>query len=69
VEVIVVFDLMERNFVGIGMPDFDFNFDYCQLRVLGGFLCLFATCYLPCVGCYNFASDIWVMEKYKVQSS
>ena len=63
---IVVFDLMERSFTKIALPhDFhiECDFDRCELKVFGGFLCLCAA------SLSDFVGDIWVMKEYKVESS
>ncbi|KAK7363690.1 hypothetical protein VNO77_05841 [Canavalia gladiata] len=62
--VIVAFDLTERSFSEIPLPDdLDFIFELCDLRILGGFLSLYV------VGLHNEPTEIWVMQEYKVQSS
>ncbi|RDX92868.1 F-box/kelch-repeat protein, partial [Mucuna pruriens] len=62
--VILAFDLTERSFSEIPLPlDFECQFEFCDLRVIGEFLSL---CLM---GCYSSPAEIWVMEEYKVQSS
>ncbi|XP_014507390.1 F-box/kelch-repeat protein At3g06240-like [Vigna radiata var. radiata] len=62
--VIVAFDLTERSFSEILLPEgFDCQFDFCHLAVLGGFLCVHL------VGCDECPPEIWVMKEYKIQSS
>ncbi|KAK7363683.1 hypothetical protein VNO77_05834 [Canavalia gladiata] len=63
VNVIVAFDLTERSFSEIPLPDdvdqvYDFN--TVDLWVFGGFLSLWAM---------GDETDIWVMQEYKVHSS
>ncbi|XP_061349778.1 F-box/kelch-repeat protein At3g06240-like [Gastrolobium bilobum] len=63
VNVIVVFELVERSLSEIPLPDdfhFEFDFEFCDLCVLGGFLCFWV------LG--EVTTDIWAMEDYKVQS-
>ncbi|KAI4345540.1 hypothetical protein L6164_012653 [Bauhinia variegata] len=58
-DVIVVFDLTEKNLREMPLPDaYDILLDGCDFVVLGGFLCL----------CDN-DGDTWVMKEYGVQSS
>ncbi|KAK7363689.1 hypothetical protein VNO77_05840 [Canavalia gladiata] len=64
VKLIVAFDLSERSFSEIPLPDdFNHNYYFCDLRVLGGFLSL------SVVGIDNEPTEIWVMQEYKVKSS
>ncbi|CAJ1941214.1 unnamed protein product [Sphenostylis stenocarpa] len=61
--VIVVFDLAERSFSEILLPDdFISQLDFCHLAVFGDFLSICV------VGC-QCPADIWVMKEYKMQSS
>ena len=58
-EVIVAFDTVERSFSEIPLPvDFECNFNFCDLAVLGESLSLHVS-----------EAEIWVMQEYKVQSS
>ncbi|XP_047177058.1 F-box/kelch-repeat protein At3g23880-like [Vigna umbellata] len=62
--VIVAFDLTERSFSEILLPeDLACQFDFCNLGVLGGFLCVHVVGYEEC------PAEIWVMKEYKIQSS
>ncbi|QCD79894.1 F-box/kelch-repeat protein At3g23880-like [Vigna unguiculata] len=62
--VIVVFDLTERSFSEILLPeDLACQFDFCELRVLGDFLCVHVMGYHEC------PLQIWVMKEYKIHSS
>ncbi|KAK7245354.1 hypothetical protein RIF29_40194 [Crotalaria pallida] len=60
--VILAFDLVERKFSEVCLPD-DFNPEgrFCDLCVLGGFLSLSIA--------EGDTTEIWVMEKYNEQSS
>ncbi|KAK7348261.1 hypothetical protein VNO80_22812 [Phaseolus coccineus] len=60
--VIVAFDLTERSFSEILLPDDICQCDFCDLGVLGDFLCL----HVSGVHC---PAEIWVMKEYKIQSS
>ncbi|KAJ1427235.1 Galactose oxidase/kelch, beta-propeller [Sesbania bispinosa] len=61
-DVMIAFDLREKSFSEIPLPDdFDIEYEYCDLFVLGGYLSL---CVLG-----DDTTDIWMMKQYKVQSS
>ena len=64
VEVVFVFDLMERKLLEIPLPD-DFDHDpaYHGLWVFGEFLSLWNRNF------HNWAVEIWVMKEYKQRSS
>ncbi|XP_057455154.1 F-box/kelch-repeat protein At3g06240-like [Lotus japonicus] len=63
VNVIIAFDLIEKAFLEIPRPgDLVHDFSFCKLWVHGNFLSL-------SVVSENNTLEIWVMEKYKVQSS
>ena len=63
--VIIAFDLVERSFSEIPLPnDFEYDFNFCDLWVHGGFLSLCVKDIGP-----GTVTEIWVMEEYKVQSS
>ncbi|KAK7292357.1 hypothetical protein RIF29_08135 [Crotalaria pallida] len=62
VNVILAFDFVERSFSEVPLPsDFNPEFTFCDLCVLGRFLSLYVT--------GDNATEIWVMQEYKVQSS
>jgi F-box interacting protein len=61
---IVAFDLMERKFLEMNLPDeFDHELHSCGVWVFQKFLSLWAMDY------YNNILEIWVMKEYKVHSS
>jgi len=61
---LLLFDLTERSFSDILLPD-DMcdEYDICNLAVLGDFLCVHV------FGYDDFPAKIWVMKEYKIQSS
>jgi len=62
--VIAAFDLMERKFLDVNLPDdFDHEPTNCGLWVFEEFLSL------SVVDCHNNIVEIWVMKEYKVNSS
>ncbi|ESW26158.1 hypothetical protein PHAVU_003G095700 [Phaseolus vulgaris] len=61
-DAIVAFDLTERSFSDILLPDDMCEYDLCNLGVLGDFLCVH-------VYGYDCPAKIWVMKEYKIQSS
>ncbi|XP_057427267.1 F-box/kelch-repeat protein At3g06240-like [Lotus japonicus] len=61
-EVIIAFDLMEKKLLQIPQPkDLWYDLSYCDLWVHGSFLSLMMN--------GSDTLEIWVMEKYKIQSS
>ena len=64
VEVIVVFDLTERELFEMPYPNgVEHNSDHCELWVFGEFLSLWA------MDCENSKIEIWLMKEYNVHSS